>query len=105
MRAYHVYPEVIHVKLNLDTLLSCVKERYESMEKPARKRKRNAESDQYLDDLCAFTLRRVHASPNNKRKFSLQLLADDLEEKYGRRFHRSTLLRTLRHHMLYDLWS
>jgi hypothetical protein len=104
LRAYDASRGANFVKLDLNTLLSCVAERYDSIQPAARKRKRVAELDRYMDDLRGFTLRRVHCAPKDKRKFTLQRLADELEEKHGRRFHRSAVLRALRRHRIYDLW-
>lgn len=92
------------MQLKLDSLISCVAERFSSVAPPTRKRKRTAEIDRYIDHLCAFTLRRVRAAPQDKRKFSLQRLADELSEKHGRNFDRSTVMRALQRHKIYDLW-
>jgi hypothetical protein len=92
------------VKLELDSLFSCLEERYRVMERPARRRRRAAAIDRYLDDLRSFTLRRVQAGQKDKRKFSLQCLADELGKKHGREFHRSTVKRALERHQMYELW-
>jgi hypothetical protein len=92
------------VKPELHSLLTCLTERYRVMERPPRKRKRVAAIDLYLNDLRSFTLRRVEAAPVDKRKFSLQRLADSLKKDYGREFHRSTVKRALERHQMYKLW-
>lgn len=90
--------------MDLDSLFSCLTERYGVMERPARRRNRVAEIDRYLEDMRSFSLRRVEAGPTNRRKYSLQHLADEIKKKHGREFHRSTIKRALERHRIYDLW-
>ena len=92
------------MKREVDTLFSCLEERYRVMERPARKRRRVGEIDRYLDDLRSFTLRRIGAGKRGKRRYSLQRLADEIKKDHGREFHRSSVKRALERHQLYDLW-
>ncbi len=88
--------------MHVSHLLGCLA-RYRDNGTPPRKRKKNAELDQYMGHLHMFTMRRVEAG--NPRRLSLQKLADEIEEEHGRRFHRSAVMRALIRHNLYELWG